>query len=84
MLTISGQMAEEIHFKIGNFRNFEGPVTLTLISNDLEIFIVDYGLSTSTNTIYWLVATLSLIVDGRTYGRTYIFPLIVWVISANE
>ena len=60
-------MAEEIHFKIGNFRNFDGPVTLTL--DDLEIFIVEKGLSTSTNTIYWLVATLSLIVDGRTDGR---------------
>ena len=27
-------------------------------------------LSTFTNTIYWFVATLSLIVGGRTYGRT--------------
>ena len=59
-------MAEVIHFKIGNFRNFDGPATLTLISDDLENYIVENGLSTSTNTIYWLVATLSLIVDGRT------------------
>ena len=70
-------MAEEIHFKIGNFRNFDGPVTLTLTSDDLENYIVENGLSTSTNTIYWLVATLSLIVDGRTDGWTDIFSLIV-------
>ena len=70
-------MAEEIHFKIGNFRNFDGPVTLTLTSDDLENYFVANGLSTSTNTIYWLVATLSLIVDGRTNGRTDIFSLIV-------
>ena len=49
-------MAEEIHFKIGNF---DGPVTLTLTSYDLENYIVENGLSTSTNTIYWLVATQS-------------------------
>ena len=64
-------MAEEIHFKIGIFRKFDGPVTLTLTSDDLENYIVDIGLSTSTNTSYWLVATLSLIVDGRTDGRTF-------------
>ena len=63
-------MAEEIHFKIGHFRNFEGPVTLTLTSDDLESHIVAHVLSTSTNITYWLVATLRLIVDGRTDGRT--------------
>ena len=81
-------MAEKVHFKIGNFRNFDGPVTLTLTSDDLENYIVENGLSTSTNTIYWLVATLSLIVDGhvrvRTDGRTDIFSIIVRVISADE
>ena len=63
-------MAEEIHFKIGHFRNFEGPVTLTLTSDDLESHIVAHVLSTSTNIKYRLVATLRLIVDGRTDGRT--------------
>ena len=59
-------MAEEIHFKIGHFRNFEGPVTLTLTSDDLESHIVAHVLSTSTNITYWLVVTLHLTVDGRT------------------
>ena len=54
-------MAEEIHLKIGNFRKFDGPVTLTLTSDDLENYIVENGLSTSTNTIYWHVATFNLI-----------------------
>ena len=50
-------MTEEIHTKIGLFRNFEGPVTLTLTSDDIEIHIVAHALSTSTNITYWLVAT---------------------------
>ena len=57
-------MAEEIDFEIGRFRKFDGPMTLT--SDDLETHIVENDLSTPTNTIYWLVATLSLNVDGRT------------------
>ena len=61
-------MAEEIHFKIGHFRKFEEPLTLT--SDDLDSHIVAHVLSTSTNITYWLVATLRLIVDGRTDGRT--------------
>ena len=63
-------MAEEIHFEIGHFRKFGGPVTLTLTSDDLESHINVNDLSISTNTMYWLTATLSLIVDGRTYLRT--------------
>ena len=64
-------MAEEIHFKIGHFRNFDGPVTLTLTSDDLECHIVETDLSsTSSNNTYWLVGTLSLIVDVRTYVGT--------------
>ena len=63
-------MAEEIHFKIGHFRNFQGPVTLTSTSDDLESHIVAHVLSTSTNITYWYVATLRLIVDGLTDGRT--------------
>ena len=81
-------MVEEIDFEIGHFRNFDEPVTLTLTSDDLESHIVENVLSTSTNITYWLVATLSLIVDGhvrvRTDGRTDIFSIIVRVISANE
>ena len=61
-------MAEEIDLEIGHFRNFDGPVNLTWNSDDPEIHIVENDLSASTNTIYWLVATLSLIVDGRTDG----------------
>ena len=64
-------MSEVIDFEIGHFRNFDGPVTLTLISDDLENHIVKNDFLTSTNNIYWLVAKLSLIVDGRTYVRTY-------------
>ena len=77
-------MAEEIQFKIGHFRNFEGHVTLTSTSDDLESHIVADVLSTSTNITYWLVATLSLIVDGRTDGWTDMFSLIVGVISAHQ
>ena len=62
-------MVEEVHFETGHFRNFDGPVTLILTSDELENHIVENDLSASTNTIYWLVVTLSLIVDGRTYGR---------------
>ena len=67
---MSQQTAEKIHFEIGHFRNFDGPVNLTLTSDDLESHIVENDFSTSTNTIYWLVATLSSIVDVRTDGRT--------------
>ena len=63
-------MAEEIDFDFGHFRKFDGPVTLTLTSDDLESHIVAHILSTSTNITYQLVATLRLIVDGRTDGRT--------------
>ena len=63
-------MGEETDIEIGNFRNFDGAVTFTLTSDDFENHIVAKDLSTSTNTIYWLVATLSLIVDGRRYGRS--------------
>ena len=44
-------------------------MTLTLTSDDLRRHIVAHVLSTSTNITYWLVATLRLIVDGRTDGR---------------
>ena len=64
-------MAEEIHFEIGDFRNFDGPVANTLTSDVLESNIVENDSSTFTNTIYLLVATLSLTVDGRTDGRTF-------------
>ena len=33
-------MVEEIDFDFGHFRKFEGPVTLTLTSDDLESHIV--------------------------------------------
>ena len=37
-------MAEEIDFKIGHFRNVDGPVALTLTSNDFESHIVENDL----------------------------------------
>ena len=64
-------MAEDINFKIGHFRNFEGPVTLTLTSDDLESHVVAHVLSTSTNIAYWLVATLRLTVDGQMDGHVF-------------
>ena len=64
-------MAEEIHFKIGHFRNFEGPVTSALTSDDVESHTVAHVLSTSTNNTYWLVATLRLITDGRMDGHVF-------------
>ena len=73
-------MSEEIDFKIGHFRSFDVPVTLTLTSDDLESHIVENNLSTSTNTIYWFVATLSLIVDGHFSTKS----ISAKVISADE
>ena len=70
-------MAEEIDCDFGHFRKFDGPVTLTLTSDDLESHIVAHDLLTSTNNTYWVVATLRLIVYGRTDGRTNMFSLIV-------
>ena len=63
-------MAEDIDFEIGHFRMFDGPVPLTLTSDDFESHIV-VNVLTSINITYWLVITLSLIVDGRKYGRTF-------------
>jgi len=64
-------MAEEIDFENRHFLNFKSHVTLTLISDDLESDIVVNESSTLTNTAIWFVAALSLIVDVRTYVRTY-------------
>ena len=73
-------MAEEIHFKFGHFGNFEGSVTLTLTSDDIESHIVAHVLLTSANITYWLVATLRLILDGR----TDMFSIMVGIISAHQ
>ena len=70
-------MAEEIHVKISHFRNFEEPVTLSLTLDDLESHIVAHVLSTSKNITHWLVATLRLIVDGRTDGWADMFSLML-------
>ena len=77
-------MAKEIDFDFGHFRKFDGPVTLTLTTDDLESQIVAHVLSTSTNITYWLVATLRLIVDGGTDGWTDMFSPMVLVISAHQ
>jgi len=55
-------MAEEIDFKNPHFWNFKSRVTLTLTSDDLESHIIVNVSST---------LTLCLIVDVRTYVRTY-------------
>ena len=68
-------MAEKIDFDFGHFRKFDGPVTLT--SEDLESHIVAHVLSTSKNITHWLVATLRLIVDGRTDGWADMFSLML-------
>ena len=76
-------MAEEIHFrgffrKVGHFRNFDGPVTLTLTSDEHESHIVENGLSTSANAIlacgyieFDCGRTYVRKTDGRTDGRTF-------------
>jgi len=65
-------MAEEIDFENCHFWNFKSDVTLTLTSDDLESDIVVNDSSTLTNTTIWFVAALSLIVDVRTDGPTYV------------
>jgi len=47
-------------------------VTLTLTSDDLESHMVVNVSSTLTNSTIWFVAALSLIVDVRTDGRTFL------------
>jgi len=59
-------MAEEIDFEYHHFWNFKSHVTLTLTSDDLESDIIVNDSSTLSNTTIWFVASLSLIVDGRT------------------
>ena len=62
-------MAEEIHFKIGHFRNFEGPVTLTLTSDDLESHIFAQCL-VDLYQYHILVCGYIAFDCGRTDGRT--------------
>ena len=65
-------MAEEINFENRHFKKFKSHVTLTLTSDDLESHIVVNVSSTLTNTTIWFVAALSLIMDIRTYGRSFL------------
>jgi len=65
-------MVEEIDFENRHFWNFKSHVTMTLTSDDFESDIVVNDSSTLTNTIIRFVAALSLIVDVRMYGRTYV------------
>ena len=59
-------MAEEIHFKFGHFRNFEGPVTLTLTSDELESHIVAHLYQ------YHIMACGYIAFDcGRTDGNVF-------------
>jgi len=66
------KMVEEIDFENRHFWNFKSHMTLTLISDDLESHIVVNVSLTLTNTTIWFVAALSLIVDVRMDGRTYV------------
>ena len=56
-------MGEDV-FEIVGFRNFDGPLTLTL--DDLEYYIVRFVSSTSIHSTIEHVAPLSFIVNGRT------------------
>jgi len=56
--------------KIVPKRDWDHLLTLTLTLDDLESHIVVNVSSTVTNTTIWFVASLSLIVDVRTYGQT--------------
>jgi len=65
-------MVEEIDFENRHFWNFKSHVTLTLTSDDLESDIIVNVSSTLTNSTIWFVASLCLIVDVRTYVRTFL------------
>jgi len=64
-------MAEDIGFENGRNSNFEGLVTLTLDPAYRRASLIDLYLHTKFHSnrknFLWT--------DGRTYGRTYIFPL---------
>ena len=59
-------MREEKGFEIVDFRNFDGPVTLTLTLDDLESYIVRFVSTTSILSIIEHVAPSIFIVNGRT------------------
>jgi len=68
-------MAEEIDFENGRNSNFEGFVTLTL-TFDPAIWHIVLQQSSTSLPIYQISFKLKkLFVDGRTDGRTNIFPL---------
>ena len=63
-------MAEDIDFEIGHFLNFDGPVTLTLTSDELEIYIVENDLSACSNTIF--ACGYIEFYCGRSFVRSYV------------
>ena len=63
-------MAEEIDFENGRFRNFDPAVTLTLTLDGLESGITRFVSLSPIHTYIVYMGASSLIVDGRTYGRT--------------
>ena len=69
---IGWKMADEIDFENRHFWQFKSHVTLTLTSDDLESHIVVDVSSTLTNTTIWFVAAMSMIVDVRTDGQTFL------------
>ena len=64
------EMAKEIDFENGDLRKFKGSVNSTLILDDLESHIVRLVSLTSIHITIVIMAPLSLIVNGRTDGRT--------------
>ena len=70
-------MAEEIDFENDHFRNFDPSVTLTLTSDDLETYISRFVSLSPIRTYIVYMGPLSLIVDGRTDGRTDIGPVLL-------
>ena len=64
------KMAEEIDFKIDHFRKFDGPVTLTLSSDNLESHIFENDLTPAIASIGLWLHWVWLWTDGRTDVRT--------------
>ena len=58
-----------MHFENGRNRNFEGLVTLTLTSDDLKTYIVEFVSTSSFDRHIDQACTMK---NGWTYVRTYV------------
>ena len=65
------EVAKELDFGSGDFREFKCSVTLTLTLDHLENHIVRFVSSTSIHIIIVHMAPFSLIVNGGTGGQTF-------------